>query len=151
MWTGSWIALLLSVCTLACGDDGVDIDNPLANPTQGPPAGNPNTEATCSVPVDGALADISNPRTVVGDGSPASCTSTAVVNAVASGGVITFNCGADPITITLEETAKSVNDTGPEIVIDGGGLVTLSGGGQRRILYMNTCDADQEVDNIALQ
>jgi hypothetical protein len=25
-------------------------------------------------------------------------------------------------------------------VLDGGGLVTLSGGGQRRILYMNTCD-----------
>jgi hypothetical protein len=28
-------------------------------------------------------------------------------------------------------------------VIDGGGKVTLSGGGQRRILYMNTCDPDQ--------
>ena len=28
------------------------------------------------------------------------------------------------------------------IVIDGGGLVTLDGGGVRRILYMNTCDPD---------
>jgi hypothetical protein len=36
-----------------------------------------------------------------------------------------------------------VNDKGPEIVLDGGGLVTLSGGGQRRILYMNTCDERQ--------
>jgi hypothetical protein len=47
------------------------------------------------------------------------------------------------VTITLDETAKIFNDTGPEIVIDGGGLVTLSGGGQRRILYMNTCDENQ--------
>src|SRR4029077_8946288 len=30
------------------------------------------------------------------------------------------------------------------IVLDGGGLVTLSGGGKRRILYMNTCDAKQK-------
>jgi hypothetical protein len=65
-----------------------------------------------------------------------------VVNGIAGGGIITFDCGPDPITITLEETAKIYNDTGPEIVIDGGGLVTLSGGGARRILYMNTCDPE---------
>jgi hypothetical protein len=35
------------------------------------------------------------------------------------------------------------NDTIPDIIIDGGGLVTLSGGGKTRILYMNTCDPDQ--------
>jgi hypothetical protein len=80
---------------------------------------------------------------VVGSGTPASCTSAAFVNAVALGGVITFDCGPDPVTLTLEETAKVFNDTGPEIVIDGGGLVTLSGGGSRRILYMNTCDPEQ--------
>jgi hypothetical protein len=66
-----------------------------------------------------------------------------VVSAVALGGVISFNCGPNPVTITLTQTAKIFNDTGPEIVIDGGGLVTLSGGGQRRILYMNTCDQAQ--------
>jgi predicted outer membrane repeat protein len=47
------------------------------------------------------------------------------------------------VVIMMEETAKVVNDTGPEIVIDGGGMVTLSGMGHRRILYMNTCDPDQ--------
>ena len=57
--------------------------------------------------------------------------------------MITFNCGPDPITISLAETAKIFNNTGPEIVIDGGGLVTLSGANQRRILYMNTCDVNQ--------
>ena len=58
------------------------------------------------------------------------------------GGVITFDCGPDPVTITLDRPARIFNDTGPRIVIDGGGLVTLSGGGATRILYMNTCDPD---------
>jgi hypothetical protein len=114
------------------------------NPQDGPPAGNPNAEATCSVPNGAGLEDVSNPKTVVGDGTPASCTSAAVVSAVAQGGIITFDCGPDPITITLDETAKIFNDTGPKIVIDGGGLVTLSGGGTTRILYMNTCDENQK-------
>ena len=63
--------------------------------------------------------------------------------AVAAGGVITFSCGPTPVTIVMKETAKIRNATGPKIVIDGGGLVTLSGGGKRRILYMNTCDKAQ--------
>jgi hypothetical protein len=62
---------------------------------------------------------------------------------VAQGGIIVFDCGPEPVTIEMTETAKVVNDTGPEIVIDGGGLVTLSGRGQNRILYMNTCDPAQ--------
>ncbi len=99
--------------------------------------------APCAVPPEAGPADVSSPATVVGDGTPASCTSAAFVNAVAQGGVITFDCGPDPVTITLEQTATVFNDTGPDIVIDGGGLVTLSGGGVRRILYMNTCDPDQ--------
>ena len=80
---------------------------------------------------------------MIGDGTPASCTSAAVVAAVAAGGVITFSCGPAPVTITLTATAKVRNANGPRIVLDGGGTVTLSGGGQRRILYMNTCDAAQ--------
>ncbi|BHH86134.1 hypothetical protein LA52FAK_44230 [Desulforhopalus sp. 52FAK] len=98
---------------------------------------------TCSIPEEAGLEDISSPDIVVGSGTPETCTSAAFVQAVAQGGVITFDCGPDPITIILDETAKVVNNTGPEIVIDGGGLVTLSGGGVRRILYMNTCDSDQ--------
>ena len=80
---------------------------------------------------------------MIGNGTPQSCTSNAVVAAVAQGGVITFDCGPDPVTIGMTETAKVFNNTGPVIVIDGGGLVTLSGQGERRILYMNTCDPAQ--------
>jgi hypothetical protein len=66
-----------------------------------------------------------------------------VVSAVAQGGIITFDCGPNPHTIVMTSTARVFNDTGPEIVIDGGGLVTLSGQDQRRVLYMNTCDQAQ--------
>ncbi|MBI4956678.1 MAG: hypothetical protein HY908_31965 [Myxococcales bacterium] len=121
----------------------VEVPNPLTNPNDGPPAGNQNAEATCDVPAEAGLADVSSPRTVVGTGTPASCTSAAVIAAVAAGGVVTFDCGPDPTTIMLDATAKIFNDTGPDIVIDGGGLVTLSGSGNHRILYMNTCDPDQ--------
>jgi len=79
---------------------------------------------------------------VVGRGTPASCTSAAVVAAVAAGGIIRFACGPEPVTIRMSATAKVVN-TSPRVVIDGGGLVTLSGAGRRRILYMDTCDRSQ--------
>ncbi|XXT82311.1 hypothetical protein WME79_18685 [Sorangium sp. So ce726] len=120
---------------------GGSTPEPPVHEGDGPAAGNP--EGSCAVPAEAQAVDTSSPTTVIGDGTPESCTSEAVVSAVAAGGIITFNCGPEPITITLEETAKIFNDTGPEIVIDGGGLVTLSGGGQRRILYMNTCDEAQ--------
>lgn len=103
--------------------------------------GNPDGNAV--VPLEARAVDTSNPTHVIGDGTPASCTSAAVVAAVASGGIITFDCGPAPITILMNATAKVINNTGPEIVIDGGGKVTLSGRGQRRILYMNTCDPAQ--------
>ncbi len=98
----------------------------------------------CEVPEEAQLEDVSVPRTVVGNGSASSCTSEAVVSAVGLGGVITFNCGNEPVIIKMNETAKVINDTGPEIVIDGGGKVTLDGQGARRILYMNTCDEAQK-------
>jgi hypothetical protein len=102
-----------------------------------------NPDGNYPVPAAARAVDTSNPDVVIGDGTPQTCTSSAVVSAVAQGGIIVFDCGPDPITIVMTATAKVFNDTGPEIVIDGGGLVTLSGGGERRILYMNTCDPAQ--------
>jgi hypothetical protein len=103
-------------------------------------AGNPDGHAT--VPAAGLAVGTSDPTHVIGDGSPAGCTSAAVVQAVAEGGIITFNCGPSPVTITMTATAKVVN-TSHQVVLDGGGKVTLSGGGDTRILYMNTCDQAQ--------
>ncbi|MER5605018.1 hypothetical protein AB0F93_06785 [Micromonospora tulbaghiae] len=104
-------------------------------------AGNPAGRA--SVPAEARPVDTSRPTRTVGSGTPASCTSEAVVKAVAAGGVMTFDCGPAPVTITMKATAKVVNSHGPRVVLDGGGKVTLSGGGKRRILYMNTCDQAQ--------
>jgi hypothetical protein len=104
------------------------------------PAGNPDGHAT--VPAAGLAVDTSHPNHVIGDGSPAGCTSAAVVQTVAEGGIITFDCGPSPVTITMTATAKVVNIS-HQVVLDGGGKVTLSGGGDIRILYMNTCDPAQ--------
>jgi hypothetical protein len=90
-----------------------------------------------AAPVAGARAD-----RVVGHGTPASCTSAAVVAAVRAGGVIRFDCGPGPVTIRMNATAK-VRNTSARVVLDGGGLITLDGSGRRRILYMDTCDPAQ--------
>jgi hypothetical protein len=118
-----------------------DLENPLGNPEDGPPAG--RVDGGCPIPSEAGLEDSSDPDHVVGTGSPETCTAEAFVDAVAQGGVITFDCGEDPVTITLDEPAKVYNDAADDIVIDGAGLVTLSGGGSTRILYMNTCDEAQ--------
>ncbi len=140
---GQQLGIALSLGLGGCDDNGagVEVMNPLTNPQDGPRAGNP--DGACEIPAEAGLADTSMPRTIVGTGTAQSCTADAFVAAVAAGGVITFDCGPDPVTITLDRPAKIVNDTGPEIVIDGGGLVTLSGAGKTRILYMNTCDQAQ--------
>ncbi len=114
----------------------------LAGSQNGAP-GTGNPAGSCLVPDEARLEDVSSPDHVIGNGSPQSCTSEAIVAAIALGGVITFNCGHAPVTILMKETAKIVNNTGPRIVIDGGGKVTLSGNDAHRILYMNTCDPDQ--------
>ena len=84
----------------------------------------------------------SHPDRWVGHGTPRSCTSRAVVRAVAKGGVIRFRCGPGKVKIVMKETAKVVN-TSRRVVLDGRGKVTLSGGGKRRILYQDTCDKRQ--------
>jgi hypothetical protein len=105
-----------------------------------PQAGNPNGHAY--VPPAGRAVSTAHPTRVIGRGTAASCTSRAVVRAVARGGLITFNCGPKPVTITMTTTAK-VRNTSQQVVLNGGGKVTLSGAGKRRILYMNTCDKRQ--------
>jgi hypothetical protein len=97
-------------------------------------AGNPDGQA--SVPAAGQPVDTSQPDHVIGDGTPASCTSAAVVAAVAAGGIITFSCGPDPVTITMTATA-TVSSASHLVVLDGGGKVTLSGAGSTQILFMN--------------
>ncbi|MEM7136431.1 MAG: hypothetical protein AAF500_07630 [Myxococcota bacterium] len=155
-----WVLIAALAASVGCGDgpEGSPVPSedpgfagsggapaapgdPRTNPGDGPPTG--NGDGTCQVPVEAQAADITTPDTVVGDGTPESCTSASFVDAVSRGGTIVFDCGPDPVVITLEETARVFNDQNPDVVIDGGGLVTLSGGGAVRILYQNTCDQAQ--------
>jgi hypothetical protein len=73
---------------------------------------------------------------VIGTGTPASCTETALRTAAAQGGVITFNCGASPATIAITQTIDLPNNR--DTVIDGGGRVTLDAGKRARIFYFSS-------------
>lgn len=149
------VAALVGVASCACGSsnegsagsESSELGGRSAsavNPAPSPPAGpNGNTAGQCAVPMEALPEDTSTPDHVVGTGSKESCSGKAFIDAVAKGGVITFDCGPEPVTIMLDEPAKVVNDASDRVVIDGGGRVTLSGGGSSRILYMNTCDENQ--------
>jgi len=140
-----YIFLLITVCLGTCKGDHTTpnaiFQNPLANPDEGPAAGNPN--GTSPIPLEAGPENSSNPDHIIGNGTPESCSADAFIKAVAQGGKIVFNCGSEPVKITLDKPAKVFNDANADIVIDGNGLVTLSGGGKTRILYMNTCDQNQ--------
>lgn len=71
--------------------------------------------------------------TVVGDGTPASCSEAAFDAALLThNGAIRFDCGPSPHTIVF----SSEKTIAVDLVIAGGGLVTLSGGGTTRILAL---------------
>ena len=88
--------------------------------------------ADCALPVN--PINTSNNQNVVGKGTPGSCSENAFNQAMAKGGIVTFNCGSSPYTLTLTSTKTITQDT----VIDGGNNVTLSGGNQVRLLSINT-------------
>jgi len=71
---------------------------------------------------------------VVGRGTAASCTEAELSGALASGRPITFDCGASPVTITVTST-KTIN---ADTVINGGGLITISGGNSVGVFSVNT-------------
>lgn len=135
------IFLVIFFFCFNCGDDEpkyVKFHNPLENPEDGPPAGNPDGDYP--IPEEAGPEDTTAPDHVIGTGTPESCNCDDFIAAVEQGGKIVFNCGPQPHTIVMDRPAKVYNDANPDIVIDGGGLITLSGNGRTRILYMNTCD-----------
>jgi hypothetical protein len=108
-------------------------------------AGSP-TVSVCAPPV--TLFDVSNPTTVVGTGTAASCTESAFSAAVGLGGKIVFNCGGPAtIPITSEKAVRIDVDT----VIDGGGQITLDGGGLTRILNFEGTNFRVTLTKLVLQ
>jgi len=92
---------------------------------------------------DGCDAQCRRPR-VVGTGTPESCPEAAFAAALAERSV-RFNCGPDPVTITLTSAQAITADT----IIDGGGRITLSGGGAVRIFTVDA-SAALEVRNLTI-
>jgi len=128
-------ALIAFVATVSCGghgtaDTGAGGSSGSSTSSAGTGGSVPPPPPNCTAPIQ--PADISSPTAVVGKGTPASCTEAALASALAKGGVVTFDCGAAPVTITVTAEQAVKKDT----VIDGGGSVTLSGGGKTRILHL---------------
>ncbi|HEY5922143.1 MAG TPA: right-handed parallel beta-helix repeat-containing protein [Kofleriaceae bacterium] len=121
---GSFMRCFVVVCA-ACGGGGGGGDDGGGSGDAAVPV------ATCERP---PLHDVSAPTAVVGDGTPASCTATALQQAATGGGTIVFDCGTAPVTITVTSQIMVTKET----VLDGGGLVTLSGGNSSRILYLDS-------------
>lgn len=126
---GTLLALALVV---ACGGGGAGDDGGTdAGPT-GDASGQdaplpPPPSQVCDLPAQ--PVDTSKPTTVV-----TSCADdTQLRAAVATGGIVTFDCGG-PATITVSSEIPVAKDT----TIDGGGKITLSGGGKSRILHITS-------------
>ena len=76
-----------------------------------------------------ALAVPADGGGVVGHGNPASCTEAALDTALAGGGTVTFDCGGSvviPVTaVKTLTTTTTVDGTGQQITLDGGGTTRL--------------------------
>ena len=75
---------------------------------------------------------------VVGTGTAASCTDAALNAALAGGGVVTFDCGG-PATIDISpgRGGSGTKTVATDTTVDGGGLLTLSGGNAVSVFAVN--------------
>ena len=113
-------------------------------------AGNPDGSCTsANIPPEGLPADTSAPTTVVGTGTPGSCAFASLQNAVAIGGMITFNCGTYPVTIPVTATLNIPIDR--DTVIDGGRLITLDGQNKVQIMSFNSPGFQSNDHRLTLQ
>jgi hypothetical protein len=112
--------------------------------------GNPNGSCTSmTVPSVATAVDTSKPTTVVGTGTPDSCTQAALQAAVTKGGIVTFSCGSAPVSIALSATINVPIDK--DTVIDGGGLVTLDGQNAVQILRWDSANYKADDHSLTVQ
>jgi len=122
-------ALLAAACGGGSGGGDAELDNGLPDHGQDTDVPDiPPVLTTCERP---ELPVSPLPEITVGDGSAASCTEAALVEAVARGGRIVLDCGTEPHTIPLSSTLEVTVDG---TVIDGRGTVTLDGQGSVRVI-----------------
>jgi predicted outer membrane repeat protein len=79
--------------------------------------------------------------TIIGDGTPASCTFAALESAVQTGGTVTFDCGG-AVTIAIQQT---LDITDIDLTLDGGNQVTLQGVNGVRMIDFRTYLASESM------
>jgi len=87
--------------------------------------------------------------TVLGNGTVGSVSTTNIQSALNAGGLISFNQGVLPSTINITNELVITR----EVVLDGGGLITLNGMNQNRILHIqnpNNLVYTASVQNLSL-
>jgi hypothetical protein len=89
---------------------------------------------------------ITAPTSVVGSGTPATVTEAALQNAINKGGQIVFNAGG-PVTIPITSALLVKKNC----IIDGGGVVTLDGGGSSRVFDVPNTGTQLQLQNMTLQ
>jgi predicted outer membrane repeat protein len=82
------------------------------------------------------MPGVAHADATIGSGTPASCQTNAAANAlrtaVEAGGTVDFNCGAAPVTITINGTSV----TNKTAIVNGRGLITLDGENLRQFFYV---------------
>ena len=117
--TLSLLSLCLTLCLASCKRNSEPV--PAGGQTPVPAAA--ICEAPTPIDMAGAVA--------FGDGTPGSITQVTLQTLINAGGKIVFNGGSSPVTLTL--TATLLVDARKETIIDGKGLLTISGNNAVRI------------------
>ncbi len=154
-----WSALSLSLVGAGCGGAATPADAGLGDAAAleadggadaglrprdaGPPS---PIRPTCGAPLE--KVDTSRPDHVVGTGTPASCTEEALADAVAAGGVVTFDCGGEA-TLRITRTLEVPTDR--DTTLEGAGRITLDGGGTTRIVSFDHADYRRNAHVLTLQ
>lgn len=152
--------LLALVLVAACGDDDSAAKGGPSNTADGGSSGSsggptdpgktgdggtlptdpgtiPPPAPTCTPPV--TASDVSAPATTLG-ANGVGCDESALQAAIDKGGVITFACGGT-VTAPFEiKLTKELSAVAKDIVLDGGGTITLSGNKTTRILHIGRDD-----------
>jgi hypothetical protein len=149
----TYVLLLLAACgSNSPADptgDGQQASGDGAGSSSSGPNGNPDGACAAGIPARGMPVDVSQPTTVVGTGTAASCTNSALASAIATAGVVTFDCGSAPVTIAV--TASLEAPVGKDLVLDGGNKVTLDGGDAVSILRYEGTNFQASETKITLQ
>lgn len=82
----------------------------------------------------------------VGDGTPESCTESALEQALAGGGLVTFNCGGAPVEIEITSEKSIESNTR----IEGDQLITLTHSPEHRVFFV-TNGATLQVDGLTIR